>query len=273
MESNTLQEENDYTDLIPCEFCNTLVSFQDYQEHASQCNRDFVFADSFLHRFPQFHQILQQQIHDEQENAHEQIETQNQENEEEFIEETLSQEYDQTDTYIDENTGDEYHIENETTQGDNNEQQPFDGILFQNIENLLQMLHLEENVQHSINQPFQYTFTNPLYDNTTTIIGETDENPNMTINLQQNEQESYEELLNLQNTMGKVKIGLKEETIHSFEKIKASDLDNEYKCIICYEQKDTYVKTPCEHIYCLQCCNDWFKENKKCAFCMTELDV
>lgn len=48
--------------------------------------------------------------------------------------------------------------------------------------------------------------------------------------------------------------------------------NDDFTCIICREENDKIIKTPCNHIYCIICLLSWFltinaKSNFKCGYC------
>lgn len=41
-------------------------------------------------------------------------------------------------------------------------------------------------------------------------------------------------------------------------------------CLICTENISGLFKTSCGHLFCKECIEEWFKENRKCPVCMKE---
>ncbi|MCQ2819329.1 MAG: hypothetical protein MJ252_18860 [archaeon] len=89
---------------------------------------------------------------------------------------------------------------------------------------------------------------------------------------------SYEELLKLEQDMGSVSKGLNQNAIRriplvSYSKNQFKDND---KCVICQEDFKTgekVSKLSCNHIYHPECIKEWLKSNKKCPFCMQEIQM
>ena len=247
MEINTSEFEN----LIPCELCNNLISFEDYQEHIQTCNRDLNFATTFTSHLPFFHQLLQQ-LHTTNHSSQTQETSFQENNEESNGEESNGEEAYGEESNGEESNGEESNGEEAYDNLNGNEQiQLFSSNI---VNNILSNFQLNENVQHFItNEPIEYTFMNPIY--------------NTNHNLEEEEDNTYETLLNLNNTLGKVKIGVSQNILETFENVI-----KEEKCLICFKTKEKFKKTPCNHMYCNECSQEWFSENKKCAFCMTELE-
>ena len=88
---------------------------------------------------------------------------------------------------------------------------------------------------------------------------------------------SYEELLDLEERMGKVSKGLSEEKIQKLKKEKyVKGKFSEDKCIICqYEYKidEQLIILPCKHNFHLECIIEWLKKEKTCPFCKSEINI
>ena len=88
---------------------------------------------------------------------------------------------------------------------------------------------------------------------------------------------SYEELLDLEERMGKVSKGLSEEAIKKLKKEKyVKNKFSEDKCIICqYEYKvdEQLIILPCNHNFHLECIIEWLKKEKTCPFCKSEINI
>jgi len=88
---------------------------------------------------------------------------------------------------------------------------------------------------------------------------------------------SYEQLLELEEKMGKVKKGvsvidLSSLPIHQYSQ-KNGTTEN---CSICCEDftdKDRLRTLPCFHNFHVACIDEWLKDNKTCPFCMKEVSV
>lgn len=88
---------------------------------------------------------------------------------------------------------------------------------------------------------------------------------------------SYEELLDLEERMGKVSKGLSEEKIQKLKKEKyVKDKFSEDKCIICqyeYKVNEQLIILPCNHNFHLECIIEWLKKEKTCPFCKSEINI
>ena len=83
--------------------------------------------------------------------------------------------------------------------------------------------------------------------------------------------DSYENLTNLSEQIGDVRVGVKDITKIYDDLVLTEKTD----CLICreeYEIGDTLKKLKCNHIFCDSCCKEWFGENKKCPVCLTEYE-
>ena len=75
-------------------------------------------------------------------------------------------------------------------------------------------------------------------------------------------------MLNLGERIGKVKIGIPVEKLESqFIKIEKTDT-----CNVCMQEKTDFMESPCHHELCKECTYEWYKDNKKCAHCQTEIE-
>ena len=82
---------------------------------------------------------------------------------------------------------------------------------------------------------------------------------------------SYESLTELGNRIGNVSVGIKDLKNISKEYI----LDNDEECFVCrdeFKKNDKMMILNCGHYFCLECCQNWFKDNKKCPVCMKEFN-
>ena len=253
MEINTSEFDN----LIPCELCNQLISFEDYQEHIQICNRELNFSGTLASNLPFFHNLLQHlhtnPFYNIQETSFQMNNPQGEEEASMGEEEASMGEEEASIGEEEASIGEEEASIGEEEYEDLNSNEQLQMLSSNIVNNLLMHLQSNENIQHFItNEPIEYTFMNPVYDSNQ--------------NLEENE-DIYEELLNLEDTIGKVKIGLSQNVLDTFENTKKVE-----KCLICFKTKYEFKKTLCNHFYCEECSQKWFSENKKCAFCMTELE-
>lgn len=87
---------------------------------------------------------------------------------------------------------------------------------------------------------------------------------------------SYEQLLELENKVGKVNKGLNKKQFDDIKLIKYNKYVNKenYQCIICMEefQENEIVKLlPCKHIFHSNCIKQWLMKEKTCPFCKKEI--
>jgi hypothetical protein len=82
---------------------------------------------------------------------------------------------------------------------------------------------------------------------------------------------TYQYLRDLTSRIGDVKIGVKD--INKIGKTITYDSDKLVECIICRFEKSEFLKlNECDHSYCSECSQSWFKENKKCPVCSHEYE-
>ena len=99
-------------------------------------------------------------------------------------------------------------------------------------------------------------------------LGETFSNMISQMNGEIHENDNYEYLTELGNSMGNVDNGIKDLDNIS-KKIESLEL---LKCPICMKKKTEFRKTKCKHLFCETCLTTWLATNKKCPICMINLD-
>ena len=86
---------------------------------------------------------------------------------------------------------------------------------------------------------------------------------------------TYEELLDLENKIGYVKKGISLRKKLGLKKEKYSSKKFNYKeCVICKEilkEKEIIRVLNCFHIFHINCIDKWFKDNKTCPICKKEV--
>ena len=87
---------------------------------------------------------------------------------------------------------------------------------------------------------------------------------------------SYEQLLELEENLGKVNKGLSNQQINNLPIIRyTKGNNNESKqCIICmeeFEEKEKVKLLPCAHIFHNNCIKQWLLKEKTCPFCKSEI--
>lgn len=263
-------QTNEYQNLIPCEICHDLISFEEYQEHIDNCQSRTSFGNRTINIrnlisniidtsgnlsipiLPLSHTNTLNQSHtpiptdgegelgeDDGEvgepMAEEQVEVQpgpNQHEENEAIE-----------PHIIDNVNNQ---SNQSNQGPN----PTLGYSFSinnildRVSNLYDVLGVEPNIGFSDNVGDMYNILNNNMDN------------NM---------DNYENLMNLSSHIGVVSNGIDPDSVSRI-------MDKVITCPICKEEVEQIRNTKCNHDFCLECLSEWLRENKTCPICMKLLD-
>lgn len=255
---------------IPCEFCQTLIDLQDYEEHARECRRQ---SDPYFNFFSSLPNLIDRIADNLQNTAEGDLEYEVEEEEEE-------------------EASNDYTINMETEEQNMNNVQPFDVNgeqyeFFNDQENNADNVPVQETSLNSTFMQIPHSLGSMIPDNVQAFIAnplpifmnsnshdEENANPLLTFEalLQQHigdqTAENYNEFMNLAERIGTVKIGLSEETIkEKFKVIEKTDI-----CCICTEEKDKFLVSPCNHELCEECTMEWFKENKKCPHCQLEIE-
>lgn len=189
---NTISND-DFKDLIPCEYCNHLVEFSDYSNHIQNCE------------YPRFNFSF---------------------------------------------------FPGGGASASNSNSEPI------NIEN--SQFSVDELDQLNAERPVDFF---SILDSVLTQI----ENhyPNFE-GIDANNPETYSELTELGNSIGNVEIGLQNLSDYLIEKTYTTD--ELFNCDICNFKKTKTYETKCGHEFCKECCEEWFSSNKKCPYCLIELE-
>lgn len=190
---NTISND-DFKDLIPCEYCSNLIEFRDYSNHIQNCefprfNFSFFPGGQVTPLTPLTPLVSTDNIQQGHEQGHE--------------------------------------------QGYNSDRQIDFFSLLDNV-----LVQIENN------------------------YGE--------INLGIDNPETYSELTELGNSIGNVEVGLQNFSEYFLEKTYSSE--ESFNCDICNFKKTNTYETKCGHEFCRDCCEEWFKSNKKCPYCLIELE-
>lgn len=241
----------DIMNSIPCEFCQTLIDIQDYDEHSRECRRHSDPHFNLYNSIPNFEDLLEQ---------------------------------------ISNGLGNTAEGDPEYAEFDEDEVQPFnvydaEQYQFYNENDEEQHNELNQNIQDSsfINQfpsALQSIIPNIQTFITSSIPISINEGDNTDVpplisfeeliqsRIGDQTAENYNEFMNLAQQIGKVKIGLSEETLENkFRTIEKTDL-----CCICTEEKNVFMISPCNHELCKDCTKVWYKDNKKCPHCQVEIE-
>lgn len=246
--------DKDYEDLIPCEICNELISFEDYQRHLEICSRPpqllLPLPPNFnLQNFPNLRFVNSggAAIADQgQEEPHENLEESvNLINNDPIARSLFSMFVGDLNNLNstnnppqtppppppDDESNDEMSVDEDEEQNENNEQINFNPT--------------------NIPPPSQQ-----LLNMFESILGPLDNLPPPP------PAENYEELLNLEDHL----VGVSD--IDSVSQFLFEEID----CPICSKTKMVSRKTSCNHKFCDECLQEWLKESKKCPICMIDLE-
>ena len=276
MNTNSSNEINDdeTLDLIPCEICNELIPFNEYQNHIEECdipnllplpifpiNNNTSNTNiginplNILYPFNYLHRLNQSNLNVEQNNGNVSLIPNNNENNGNNNIENNNQ---LLDNDIDSDSDSDSDSDDDS--GDNNDIDDFNNLDHNNILNILNTNNsniLNFGGSSEINNLINLLRVN--VNNNRRII--------QNINLFNNDE--YESLNNLSERIGDVKIGVK--NIDDIIIKKSSN--NNSECLICREENnEIYKLNKCNHEYCIKCINKWFSENKKCPICQFEYE-
>lgn len=245
-------KNEEFHDLIPCEFCNEFINFADYQEHISQCG--------ILRLRPSYNYGL-----DYNSNS---VNTIN----------TLSNLFSSiSNTYLEPLSNNvEEHQENQPSNSDLNYYFSYNTItsgIFDNLYN-----NSESNETNTIG-----IFDNLYSNQTSNNISLGNENNSLNIDLQNinniletlgstsfnfsfnlGDEDEYSALTELSNEIGNVEIGI--ENIDNVSSI----VEKKELCPICKDDHDKVRMTLCDHYFCNSCLQTWLKNNKTCPICLRD---
>lgn len=83
---------------------------------------------------------------------------------------------------------------------------------------------------------------------------------------------TYEELLELEEKMGKVSKGITEEQFAKIAKINAKGVEE--LCSVCYNdinEDEEINQLPCQHCYHVDCIKEWLRQERTCPLCKQEI--
>ena len=227
-------QNSELQDLIPCEICDELISADSYNQHISMCG-----LSGLLPFPPTFFSIPLVNVTNEIGVHSTSTSTPN-----DLLDETINSvqnAINNTEIAIRSAENTINSIENTLNSDDTNEDS------------------IEENPAN--NQPVQNLNVNNFIENTNILIQNIN-SINNTINYLNVENNDYESLINLDNN--NQTIGVKD--INKFIEYSGDEII----CTICTEKTTDSYKTICNHLFCLECIEEWLKDNKKCPICMKE---
>ena len=87
---------------------------------------------------------------------------------------------------------------------------------------------------------------------------------------EEEEENTYELNLLMQELMGKVELG-----VTNIDKALADIVSGtQIECPICLQtHRDKIKKTPCNHLFCGHCITKWLSRNKACPICMSDIQM
>ena len=219
--NNTISND-EFKDLIPCEYCNHLISFVDYTTHVRTCENQLSF-------FPTISNLFNAPL-------------------------------------LSRNTTESRNIPVENNSTPDNLPLPrlftIPALQEQEQEQELEQAENEEAQPHQ-----EWDFFSALDDILERIQNDGTINiPNLVPNPDDN---NYENLTNLGETIGNVEIGLDNPTEYLIE--KNYNLSSPFFCEICSSNKLKTLITACKHEFCYDCSMNWFSSSKKCPYCNTEI--
>jgi hypothetical protein len=248
----------DIMNSIPCEFCNTLIDIQDYEEHARECRRNIEQHFNLYSIIPNFESLLEQ-ISNGLGNTAE-GDPDYAEPEEENIQPYNTYDSQQYHFYNDTNESNQEQINSESNDNDN-----LSGFSFMN--ELPNVLHsIIPNIQTFISNSIPVSINSNEASNAPPSISF--EELLQSTHIGDQTAENYNEFMNLAQQIGKVKIGLSDEILEN--KFKISEKMD--MCNICTVEKNIFMISPCNHELCKECTMLWYKDNKKCAHCQVEIE-
>ena len=243
----------EYEDLIPCEICNTLVNFEDYNDHINQCRNPLHslfpsinqndlsnFFTSLLNN--QQNQNIQFNIQFPNPIFNNQHNNENNEDEEdevnEFQENSEDEENIEVNEFQENIEVNEFQENSEVNEfQENSEVNEFQGLFnFNNLENLNNFVRFS------------------MIPNDPDIL-----------NILNEEHDEYEELTELSNNIGHVNIGIKNKELFIEDKN-----DKLITCPICVSDHTNYCITKCNHEFCKDCLYEWLESNNNCPICNYE---
>ena len=290
----------EFEDLIPCEFCDDFIKFSEYEQHISQCGISRLRPSL---NFNQFNNLYP--IQNSQENIASTLNTLNDlfstissnitiqpinnsmrniinRNINSEITSLLNQDINQD---LNQDEQDLNQDEQDLNQDINQDDQ--DGSEFPEINNFtqsIQNIHIDSSNTDSYNIDYVYNDNQSLANNLNQYFSNFNinlSNNNDSIysnslfntindvvsdNILNNFDDEYSTLINLSEEIGDVEIGIKD--LDKVSKI----VNKTDMCPICKEEHNVMRETICNHSFCQECIEVWFKKNSKCPLCLKDLN-
>ena len=241
----------EYEDLIPCEICNNLVNFDDYNEHISNCRNPIMNL---------FNAEININNLETQNNGLNLVNLltniQNSSNINIDFSNNPLLNFNIIPNQNSQNNNDNNNDNDNENENENDNENGNDNLGISNQNN--DGFNLEENITFN-NDLERFAFVNLLRDGLLQFENNNDNNQN---NLNNDE---YEELTNISNDIGNVNIRVKNK-----EKFLKKKTDKIIKCPICISDVNTYYETTCNHNFCCECINEWLDSNNHCPLCNLE---
>lgn len=104
------------------------------------------------------------------------------------------------------------------------------------------------------------------------VISEIEFFLNSQVHEQEEEDFTYEELLELGDRIGKVSKGYSEEKIATLKTVPAPTSQSCSICLTAFESRESAtLLSPCDHLYHIDCIKSWLLDNKTCPLCLQEI--
>ena len=231
--------QDEYLNLIPCEFCDSLIESIEYNSHVMTCSNRNVYQPSNINIHGNIGSLITEIISSSNFTNIPSLMPLNNDTEiiNEVINEVINEEDNDEVINEEDNEEDDDELENSENSQHNFHSQNYNSNLnnmISQINNLYDILGIEPNIGYSDN-------LNLLHNN------------------------EYENLTNLGNQIGNVITNIEPDLV-------STKVDEPIKCPICFEDVEKSRKTICNHSFCVKCLESWLSENNTCPVCMVKLN-
>lgn len=242
----------EYQDLIPCEICQDLISFDVYQEHIDNCRP----RTSFVNRAINIGNLVTNIISTSG-NLNIPILPLSQTS---IINESHTPTPNETEVELQD------EIDNELEEQPISEAETEEDSLPIETEDTINTPESNLNLDHSLSITNVLDRISNLYDvlGVEPNIGFSDNVGDM-YNILNNNTDNYENLMNLSSQIGVVSNGIEPDLVSKI-------INKVTVCPICKEEVEEIRNTKCNHDFCVECLSEWLRNNKTCPICMKMLD-
>jgi hypothetical protein len=282
-----INNEDNNIGMIPCELCETMILFDDYEEHVTECMNNYTLRRN--NNFNVLNNLMNILNSPELTDLNNNNEIRNPLEAEHISDNDVNDEYNDENEIRDENPGNvnndivnniEVSSEEEDVVTDDNNDNENNEDVNEDVNIELPFLINTHPIEMAFRQLDRNVVTRNI--NWTTNIGR-DLINNIEINIgnlhnltNQNNYTEYEYNLFIQEIMGgDVNIGVKD-----FNKViinvNSVELNDDDICSICFEKLNNIndennnneaVKTICNHYYCINCIFEWLQQHNNCPIC------